>query len=332
MYSQQSIGTQVIGIITAGIFTKGIASGLGKHTSCLPQEAHKYVNQFSLIGEGFNILGIGVIKISMFLTLLRIVELARRRTAQFLWSLLIFVGITHFGLGMIYFLQCRPLSAAGDPQSRASCLPTHTINLAGYIIWAMDAATDLICAAIPILLVQRLQMDMRTKVALCGLMSLGVFTAGCAVAKAISLRRVTPDDYTWSLNIVAIWAAVEQFLGIIITSIPMLRPLFSNSPKSFHNWLRIRFSTQIYSPWEKNHSGSSSLIRSQTKQQIDGPDLNLRDVEKNPITPGACHGHSQADRNYRADSIHSIVTEEEYAVENLPDDFEENRAVTAPHL
>ena len=152
------------------------------------------------------------------------------------------------------------------------------------------------------------------------------------MAKAILLRRVTADDFTWSLNIVAIWGVVEQFLGIIVTSIPMLRPLFSNSPKSFHNWLRIRFSTQINPPWGKNHSGSSSLIRNQTKQQIDGPDLNQRDVEKNPITPGACQGHRQADRNYRADSIHPIVTEEEYAAENIPDDFEENRAVAARHL
>ena len=332
MYSQQSIGTQVIGIVTAGIITKAIASGLGKHKSCLPREAYKYADEFIVIGEGFSIIGIGVVKISVCLTLLRVVELARRRTAQFLWCLLIFVGITHSGLGMMYFLRCRPLTAVSDPQSRGSCLPRHTIYLISYLIFAIDAATDLICATIPILLVQRLQMDMSTKLALCGLMSLGVFTAGCAVAKALSVQNVTVDDYTWGRNIVTIWAIVEQLLGIIITSIPMLRPLFSSSYKSFHNWLRIRFSTQIYSSWGKNHSGSGSLVRSQPKQQIDGLDLALRDVEKNPIPPGASHGQSQADRNYRADPIHSIVTDEEYATENIPDDFEENMAVTARHL
>ena len=323
MYSQQSIGIQVIGIITAGIITKIIASGLGKHTSCLPQEAYKYLEQLIIIWEGFNILGIGIIKISMCLTLLRIVELARRRTTQFLWSLLIFVGITHSGLGMIYFID----SAAGHPQS-------HIITWAGYIIWAMDAATDLICAGIPILVIRRLQMDMRAKLALCGLMSLGVLTAGCAVAKAISLQRVTADDITWDLNIVAIWAAIEQFLGIIITSIPMLRPLFSDSHKSFHSWLRIHFSTQSYSSWGKNRngSGSSPLVRSQPKQPIKGPDIDLRDAKKILPPPGACHGHSQADRNYCADPTHSIVKEEDYVTENIPDDFEENRAVTAQHL
>ena len=274
--------------------------------------------EFGAIGEGLSIIGIGVIKISMCLTLLRIVELARRRTTQFLWCLLIFVGITHFGLGMMYFLHCRPLTAVW---SGASCLPTYTINLAGYLIFAMDAVTDLICAMIPILLVQQLQMDMRTKLALSGLMSLGVLTAGCAVAKGISLRRVRDGDYTWGLNIVAIWAAVEQFLGIIITSVPMLRPLFSRSHDSFHNWFRIRFSTRIFSFRGKNHSGSSSVELTQPKQQMDGPGLNLRDVEKSPVLPAACHVHSQADI-YCADSIHSGVTDEEYATETIRDDFE----------
>ena len=277
--------------------------------------------EFGAIGEGLSVIGIGAIKISMCLTLLRIVELAKRRTAQFLWCLLIFVGITHFVLGMIYFLRCIPLTATWGPRSRASCLPSHTTNLAGYIIFAMDAVTDLICAMIPILLVQRLQMDMRTKLALSGLMSLGVLTAGCAVAKGISLRRVRDDDYTWGLNIVAIWAAVEQFLGIIITSVPMLRPLFNRSHNSFHNWFRIRFSTRIFSFWGKNHSGSSSVELTQPKQQMDGPGLNLRDIEKNPVSPAACHGHSQADI-YCADSIHSGVTDEEYATETIRDDFE----------
>ena len=260
----------------------------------------------------------------MCLTLLRIVELARRRTTQFLWSLLIFVCITHSGLGMIYFID----SAVGHPQSRI-------ITRAGYIIWAVDAATDLICAGIPILVIRRLQMDMRAKLALCGLMSLGVLTAGCAVAKAVLLQRVTADDITWDLNIVAIWATIEQFLGIIITSIPMLRPLFSASHKSFHSWLRIRFSTQSYSSLRKNGSGSGSspLVRSPPKQQIDGQDMYLRKVEQITTLPRACHGHSRADRNnHRADPIQSMVTEEYYVTENTPDDFEENRAVTAKHL
>ena len=165
-------------------------------------------------------------------------------------------------------------------------------------------------------------------------MSLGVLTAGCAVAKAILLQRVTADDITWDLNNVAIWAAIEQFLGIIITSIPMLRPLFSASHKSFHSWLRIRFNTQSHSSLRKNGSGSGSspLVRSQPKQQIKGPTRDLRNAKKILPRSGACHGHSQADRSYYADPIHSIATEDDYGAENIPYDSKKNTAVTAQHL
>ena len=298
-----------------------IASGLGTHTSCISTDAKKYVLELGAIGEGFSIIGIGVTKISMCLTLLRIVELARRRTAQFLWCLLIFIVITHFGLGMMYFLNCRPLTAVWN-RSGASRLPTHAINLASYVIFAMDAVTDLICAMIPILLVQRLQMDMRTKLALSGLMSLGVLTAGCAVAKLLALRRVTDDDFTWGLNTVAIWGAVERFLGIIIISVPMLRPLFSRSHHSFHKWFRSRFNALIYSSKGKNHSGSSSVELTQSKQQIARSGLNLRDIEESPVPPVPCHAHIQEGRNHHANSIHLTLTDGEYAKENMRDDSE----------
>ncbi len=38
----------------------------------------------------------------------------------------------------------------------------------------LDALTDLLCAGIPIFVIQRLQMNIRTKFALCFLMGLGV--------------------------------------------------------------------------------------------------------------------------------------------------------------
>ena len=57
-------------------------------------------------------------------------------------------------------------------------------------------------------------------------MRLGVFTAGCAVAKAITLNAVYEDDYSRGITKYATWAAAEQFIGIIIASVPALRPLF----------------------------------------------------------------------------------------------------------
>ena len=208
---------------------------MGRHVRCLPSQSVIAVHEFSAIFQGLNALGTGVVKISVCLALLRVVERARRRITLFLWSLLVLVATTHLTLTMLFFLHCRPLARLWNPKVNGSCMSAHTMVLACYICSAIDIATDLLCAAIPVLVIHRLQMTFRTKVALCVLMGLGVLTAGCAVAKAITLRGVSRDDYTFGFTEPATWAAVEQFVGIIIASIPALRPLLSSFLERSHN-------------------------------------------------------------------------------------------------
>ena len=147
-----------------------------------------------------------------------------------------------------------------------SCLSTHTTVLAGYIGLAIDVVTDLVCASIPILVIHRLQMNLQTKAALCLLMGLGVFTAGCAVAKAITLNGVFADDYTWGFTKPATWAAVEQFVGIIIASVPALRPLFRSFLEKPHSFLRIFSGTTRYILRGSKNTGSDSKASSQRQQ------------------------------------------------------------------
>ena len=191
---------QIVGLVAGGFFTKMIASGMGQHLMCLPSESVVSMLEFSAISEALNVLGIGVVKISVCLTLLRVVERGRKRISRFLWVLLASIAVSHLALAMIFFLHCRPLSALWNPRVEGDCMSTHSTVLAGYIGFAVDVVTDLICAGIPILVIHRLQMNLRTKIALCMLMGLGVFTAGAAVAKAIALKGVFADDYNLGLH------------------------------------------------------------------------------------------------------------------------------------
>ena len=83
------------------------------------------------------------------------------------------------------------------------------------------------CACIPIFVIHQLQLNRRTKVALCCVMGLGALTASCAIAKAVVLKEVFAKDYTWSITKPAICTVIEHLLGIIIASVPALKPLFS---------------------------------------------------------------------------------------------------------
>ena len=231
--------------------------------------------EFSAISEAVNVFGIGVVKVSVCLALLRVVERARRGITLFLWSLLVFVAVTHLALAMLFFLHCRPLVALWNPEVHGSCLSTHTTVLAGYVGFAVDVVTDLVCAGIPVLVIHRLQMSSRTKIALCVLMGLGIFTAGCAVAKAITLRGVFADDYTFGFTKPATWAAVEQFLGIIIASVPALRPLLSSFRDEPHSHFGIR--KYIHVLWG-SRDGSSGFSKkgSQRRQSVPGSESDVQ--------------------------------------------------------
>ncbi|KAL8677339.1 MAG: hypothetical protein Q9186_006229 [Xanthomendoza sp. 1 TL-2023] len=70
-------------------------------------------------------------------------------------------------------------------------------------------------------------MNVRTKVALCILMSLGVLTAGFAIGKCVVLEEVFHADYSWRITNPGVLTIGEHYLGIIIASMPALKPLFS---------------------------------------------------------------------------------------------------------
>lgn len=119
------------------------------------------------------------------------------------------------------------MAAIWNKSIQGQCFSPHVTYLAGYIGFGVDAFTDLVCAGIPIFIIYRLQMNVRNKVALCFLMGLGVFTAGCAIAKAVTLKGVFSKDYTWAITYPGQWTVTEHIVGIIIASMPSLRPLFS---------------------------------------------------------------------------------------------------------
>ena len=170
-------------------------------------------------------------------------------------------------------------------------MSTHTTVLAGYVGFAVDVVTDLLCAGVPVLVIHRLQMTFRTKVALCVLMGLGVFTAGCAVAKAITLRGVFADDYTFGFTKPATWAAIEQFVGIIIASIPALRPLLSSFLERSHS----RSSIWRHLFWNSKTSSSTFSKKGRQKQQPKAPGSypGLPESARMKKTFITCHRDSQ---------------------------------------
>ena len=218
---------QITAIIGVGFETKFVLTGLGRHIYCLPPEQLLLVIKWSVISQIFNVIGIGLAKISVCLCVLRIIGWTRKYLATFLWVVIAFCAASHSAQVMLFLLQCRPMAAMWNPKIHGTCFSPHITYLAGYIGFGLDAFTDLICAAIPIFILRGLQMNARTKTALCVVIGLGALTAACAIAKAVTLDGVFAYDFTWRLWKPAVCTIVEHLAGLTLVSLPALRPFFN---------------------------------------------------------------------------------------------------------
>lgn len=200
---------------------------MGRHVYCLPPGQQLQTLKWSTISQICNVIAIGLCKISVCLCVLRILDRARKGLATFLWIVIAFAAASHLAQVILFLVQCRPMAAIWIPHIQGKCFSPHITYLAGYIGFGLDASTDIICAGIPIFILHRLYISTRTKRALCLLMGLGSLTAGCAIAKAITLKGVFAFDFTWSLWKPAICTIIEHLAGVTLVSLPALKPLFS---------------------------------------------------------------------------------------------------------
>ena len=304
---------KLLGLLAGGFFTKMIASGMGRHLICLPPDQVISMLEWSALSEPVSVIGVGVIKISVCLCLIRVVDKARRKLSRFLWFLIAFIIVTHLGLAMVFFLHCIPLAKLWNPEIEGRCMSTHTTVLAGYIGFGADILTDLVCAGIPIFVIHQLQMSKRTKIALCCLMGLGVFTAGCAVAKAVTLVGVFADDYTWGFTQPATWAAIEQFVGIIITSLPALRPLlnevFERITISFPRSAVFYRIHSAYKYWWTSKNSSTTRGIEHKRQILKETDftINIDSQCEKGYTPNYLHDWEVPDSAFRRSELWIVV-------------------------
>ncbi|KAL9037087.1 MAG: hypothetical protein Q9180_003924 [Flavoplaca navasiana] len=126
------VASLVIGLVGGSLLTKLVHSGGGKHISCLPTGQIYPVLKWSLLAQVSNVLGIGLVKISVCLCVLRLIDRARRRLSQFLYALIAIVAISHLIQVLIFLVQCRPLNALWNPKLKGTCFSHRVTYAAGY--------------------------------------------------------------------------------------------------------------------------------------------------------------------------------------------------------
>jgi hypothetical protein len=176
----------------------------------------------------------GAVKISVLLFYRR---LSVSFTRGFLWATWVGIvfnlaQITAFSIALLTL--CRPISAYWTSFDRVWAMEHQGEYQCSYegLSLTMSAVVsvvgDFYAALLPSLLIIKLKMPLRQKIALMGLFAVGYIVVAAGVGRAILLNRVvTKDyDYTWTLWEAWIWSLLELWLGLLAASAPALKPFF----------------------------------------------------------------------------------------------------------
>ena len=115
-----------------------IQAGVGQHTYCLPPERIPITLKWSTLAQIMNNIGIGLVKISVCLFVLRVIDRTRKSLARFLWLLIAFITLSHLVQVILFIVQCRPMAAIWDKSIEGQCFSSHITYLAGYIGFGMS--------------------------------------------------------------------------------------------------------------------------------------------------------------------------------------------------
>jgi hypothetical protein len=137
------------------------------------------------------------------------------------------------------------------------------------ILIAYSVVTDFICAMMPVLVLWKVNMAFKLKLAVCGLMSMGLIATACAIVRASCLNTVT-DDLSWAYCIAAIWGNTELHLGIIATNLSLARSIygyFAGHEVSYSSGTRSRMHSTSRTHKSQGWIMSSDVERGESKGQ-----------------------------------------------------------------
>ncbi|KAJ6112199.1 hypothetical protein N7523_008260 [Penicillium sp. IBT 18751x] len=212
----------------------GALYGIGQKTDVLVERKSMETAMFWWwLGQTTYVWVVAVAKISIAVALLRL-TVAKTHTI-ILW---VVIGVTTI-VGLVFFfmltLQCTPVSFFWqqvrlklDPTADVSghCMSTDSIINIAYVYSVTATLCDMTLGLLPVFLVWSLQMNVRTKAALAGILGMGCIASAAVIIRIPFLHDYKDPDFLYATAQISIWSNVEASLGIAAGSLVTLRPLF----------------------------------------------------------------------------------------------------------
>ncbi|KAB8275318.1 hypothetical protein BDV30DRAFT_236687 [Aspergillus minisclerotigenes] len=189
-----------------------------------------------------------------------------------------FVAAYSFMGAMTFFLHCKPMQAHWDKGIEdAKCYSVHLFVVFALINTSFNIFTDILFATIPIPIVWHLRMKRRVRMYLIGVFSLGYFTVGLGIIKAVAQLAYSNETDIFFNDSILFWALAQFNVGILTACVPSLKPLarrvlklseYTNSRshsqglygrRSTGRWTSSRHSRRVFSIHMRDQYGIEEL-------------------------------------------------------------------------
>ncbi|OMP86311.1 hypothetical protein BK809_0003481 [Diplodia seriata] len=230
---------QVLSIIVMVCFVEETKYGLGKHTVVMLSDpvSSTQFSKWLYIHSLIIMVAVSAVKVSIALFLMRLAE--RTRKVRFLWGMIVFLVLFTVSCACTLIFQCSPIAAAWDyslrmPPANSKCFSMSTFRNIGMFNSIVNIVTDFLFASLPVPLIWELQINIRAKLTLASILSLGFFASAAAIVKCV-MHQHLPSLYEASLTTpfacrhdsFNVWNCIELNIGIVAACLPALKPLFN---------------------------------------------------------------------------------------------------------
>ncbi|KAH7127280.1 hypothetical protein EDB81DRAFT_846200 [Dactylonectria macrodidyma] len=162
-------------------------------------------------------------KISIGSFLLRIS--VRRVDIWIIYSVMLVTVLTGVVFFFVTLFQCRPVSYFWEKDQHGSCLDVEVIIALTYMYSAFTVVCDFTFALLPLVLIWKLNMDRKSKIALIPIMTMACVASTAVVIRFAYVKDFRNPDFLYATVDIAIWSTTETGLAITAGSIATLRPL-----------------------------------------------------------------------------------------------------------
>ncbi|MCJ1373405.1 hypothetical protein MMC20_004633 [Loxospora ochrophaea] len=169
-------------------------------------------------------------------------------------------------------LLCRPFAFAWDKTIPGGHCGDATKNYLA--IGIVNMIIDFSIVALPMPILWKLQMPFEKKMAVSGILSLGLLVSVFSVLRIPAILHISELDFTGTVLLDTVWGALEILLGVVTACLPLLQPPLARTvgkDSALRSLLR-NISYGRRSTW--NSGGRSSPLGSQ------GSRTQIKDIPK----------------------------------------------------